>query len=101
MTMPYFVMVHQPWVRKMPVELAKVEELITFPLHFISVNTFTVAVYEWFKLTTFAEENQKFIFGIFGISDPLETVIKIITKIDLYIFTSSMVFYLCVGISSD
>lgn len=101
MTMPNFVMVHQSWVRKMPAELAKVDELTTFPLHFISVNTFTVVVYEWFKLTTFVEENQKLIFGIFGISDPLETVIKIITKIALYIFTSSMVFYLCVGISSD
>ena len=62
----------------MPVELAKVDELITFPLHFISANTFTVAVYEWFKLKTFVEENQKLIFDIFGISDPLRLLQKLI-----------------------
>ena len=81
----HVVMIHQPWVRKVPVELAKVDELITFPLHFIRVIIFTIALWEIFKLNPPTEKNQKLILGIFGISDPPETVIKILKKINLCI----------------
>ena len=41
------------------------------------------------------------ILTIFNMSDPLERVIKIDTKVDKCIYTGSMTFYLCVSFGDD